>query len=91
MTESTDEDLKHARVLWDYHRLDAPLEPSEVIIGLGRHGVSVAQYAAELWHRGQRIVHCANKGFANRELLRSEVALAFARLNLAGYNSRIVS
>lgn len=52
MTEPTDEDLKNARVLWHYHRLDDPLEPSDVIIGLGSHDVSVAQYAAELWHLG---------------------------------------
>lgn len=53
MTEPTDEDLKHARVLWDYHRLDDPIVPSDVIIGLGSHDLTVADHAAHLWRLGQ--------------------------------------
>lgn len=52
MTEPTDEDLVHARTLWDYHRLDDALGPSDVIIGLGGHDISVAEHAANLWHAG---------------------------------------
>lgn len=46
MTEPTDEDLVHARTLWDYHRLDEKSRPSDVIIGLGSHDSSVAEQAA---------------------------------------------
>ncbi|GAA0964656.1 YdcF family protein [Actinocorallia libanotica] len=38
--------------LWDYHRLDHPLRPVDVGIGLGSHDLGVAVHTAELFHRG---------------------------------------
>lgn len=38
--------------IWDYMRLDHPLEPADVIVVLGCHNPDVASYAAELYHKG---------------------------------------
>lgn len=38
--------------LWSYHRVDDPLRPVDVAIGLGSHDPSVATYTAELYHAG---------------------------------------
>jgi uncharacterized SAM-binding protein YcdF (DUF218 family) len=39
-------------ILWNYHRMDHPLRPVDVGIGLGSHDLGVATHAAELFHRG---------------------------------------
>ncbi|MEU0532966.1 YdcF family protein [Amycolatopsis tolypomycina] len=36
--------------LWNFHRIDDPLRPVDVAIGLGSHDPSVAVYAADLYH-----------------------------------------
>ncbi|OLF17385.1 hypothetical protein BU204_11820 [Actinophytocola xanthii] len=38
--------------LWNYHRLNHKLKPTDVGIGLGSHDIGVADYTAELYHRG---------------------------------------
>lgn len=38
--------------IWDYHQMHHDLRPCEVAIGLGSHDLGVAEYAAELYHRG---------------------------------------
>ena len=38
--------------LWNFHRIDDPLEPTDVAIGLGSHDPSVATYTAELYGAG---------------------------------------
>lgn len=40
-----------AETLWTYHRIDDPLRPVDVAIGLGSHDPSVATYAADLYAR----------------------------------------
>lgn len=37
--------------LWSYHQMGHKIRPVDVGIGLGSHDLSVAIYAAELWHR----------------------------------------
>ncbi|MBP2474004.1 uncharacterized SAM-binding protein YcdF (DUF218 family) [Crossiella equi] len=44
--------LADVRTLWDYNRIDSPLKPCDVGIGLGSHDLGVADYAAELYHAG---------------------------------------
>lgn len=39
-------------MLWSYHRMDDPLRPVDVAIGLGSHDPSVATYTAELYRAG---------------------------------------
>ncbi|MCR3718365.1 MULTISPECIES: YdcF family protein [Prauserella salsuginis group] len=38
--------------LWDFHRVDDPLQPADVAVGLGSHDGGVAVHAAELYRRG---------------------------------------
>lgn len=38
--------------LWNFHRIDDPLRPVDVAIGLGSHDPSVAVYAAQLFTKG---------------------------------------
>ncbi len=46
------EDLRLARILWDYHHLDQVPVPSDVIFVLGSHDLRVAERAVELYQRG---------------------------------------
>lgn len=38
--------------LWSYHQMHHALQPTNVGIGLGSHDPSVAEHAAELYHKG---------------------------------------
>ncbi|HEX7926675.1 MAG TPA: YdcF family protein [bacterium] len=42
-----------ARVLWDYHRLDEPVMPADLILGLGSYDPRVAEHAAALFLGGK--------------------------------------
>lgn len=44
--------LAAARILWDYHRLNHQLLPSDGILVFGSNDLRVAAHAAELFHRG---------------------------------------
>lgn len=39
-------------ILWAYHQMGHEVRPVDVGVGLGSHDLSVAEYAAELWHAG---------------------------------------
>jgi len=41
-----------AKTLWDYHRLDQPVESADVILGLGSYDPRVAEHAAALFLAG---------------------------------------
>jgi uncharacterized SAM-binding protein YcdF (DUF218 family) len=51
-TSIPDELLEDVETLWNFHRIDDPLQPVDVAIGLGSHDPSVAVYAAELFSEG---------------------------------------
>lgn len=38
--------------LWHFHRVDHPLRPADIAVGLGSHDGGVAVHTAELYHRG---------------------------------------
>lgn len=48
----SEEDLRAARRIWNYHQLHHELRPTSAAIGLGSHDIGVATFAAELYHRG---------------------------------------
>lgn len=48
----TADDLAHARLLWDYLRLDKPARPAECMLVFGGHDLGVARRAAELYAAG---------------------------------------
>jgi uncharacterized SAM-binding protein YcdF (DUF218 family) len=50
--QMNDEVLRLARVIWDFHQLHQELVPADVIIALGTNDLRVAQFAADLYHRG---------------------------------------
>ena len=44
--------LELAEVLWNYHHMDMPLEPADVILVMGSHDLRVGEYGARLWLDG---------------------------------------
>lgn len=52
-TQAIPEDLyADVETLWFYHQMQHALRPTSVGIGLGSHDPSVAEHAAELYHKG---------------------------------------
>jgi hypothetical protein len=48
----TAEDLRNARLLWDYLRLGMPVRPADCLLVFGGHDIGVAPRAAELYRLG---------------------------------------
>jgi len=48
----TEEALRLARIVWDYHQLNHEPVPADVIVALGTNDLRVAEFAAKLYHRG---------------------------------------
>ena len=48
----TEEALRPARIIWEYHQLRHHPIPADVIIALGTNDLRVAEFAAELYQRG---------------------------------------
>lgn len=47
-----EEILRSARVVWDFHQLRHKPVPADIIIALGTNDLRVAEFAADLYHRG---------------------------------------
>ena len=69
-----------ARQLWDYHRLREPLAPAEGILVFGSNDNRVAEYAADLYHRGLApwLLFSGGRGRMTEQWEESE-AVSFAR------------
>lgn len=48
----TADDLRHARLLWDYLRLGTPVKPAGCLLVFGGHDIGVAERAADLYAAG---------------------------------------
>jgi uncharacterized SAM-binding protein YcdF (DUF218 family) len=48
----SEEVLRSARIIWQYHQLGHKAIPADVIIALGTNDLRVAAFAADLYHRG---------------------------------------
>jgi uncharacterized SAM-binding protein YcdF (DUF218 family) len=48
----TDDVLRSARVIWEYHQLGQTAVPADIIIALGTNDLRVAEFAADLYHKG---------------------------------------
>ena len=48
----TEEALRPARIIWEYHQLRHHPIPADVIIALGTNDLRVAEFAADLYQRG---------------------------------------
>jgi uncharacterized SAM-binding protein YcdF (DUF218 family) len=64
MTLTAEEIDRLARIVWDYHHLDQPLERSDLLLVLGSHDTRVAERAAELFLEGWAplILFCGGRG-----------------------------
>lgn len=69
-----------ARVLWDYHNAETPLDAADAIIGLGSYDLRVADRCAELFHGGlaSRIVFTGASGNWTDGLFSGSEASAFS-------------
>src|SRR4029434_3041076 len=48
----TEEALRPARIIWEYHQLRHHPIPADVIVALGHNGLRVSEFAADLYQRG---------------------------------------
>ena len=48
----TDEALRCARIIWDYHQLRHRTIPADIIVALGTNDLRVAEFAADLYRDG---------------------------------------
>jgi uncharacterized SAM-binding protein YcdF (DUF218 family) len=48
----TQEQWRHAELIWEYHRVHHRVRPCDVAIALGCNDIGVAAYSAELYHAG---------------------------------------
>lgn len=54
-----------ALTLWDYHCLNQPIEPAELVLILGSHDLRVGERAADLYHGGFAPLFLFTGGFGN--------------------------
>jgi uncharacterized SAM-binding protein YcdF (DUF218 family) len=62
-----EEELRLARVIWDYHQLRHEPIRADVIVALGTNDLRVAEFAAGLYHRGYGSMLLCTGGFAHHD------------------------
>lgn len=74
-----------ARILFDYHRIDDAVVPSDAIVGFGSYDLRVAAQCAELFHAGiaPRLVLTGRSGHWTSGLYHGSEAEAFAEVCMA--------
>jgi uncharacterized SAM-binding protein YcdF (DUF218 family) len=72
---------KYARIVWDYLRLRASIQPSTVILGLGSHEMRVAECAAQLYLAGygEHLMFSGGYGLGTSGRFTEPEAQVFAR------------
>jgi uncharacterized SAM-binding protein YcdF (DUF218 family) len=78
----TEEAIKLAKKIWEYHHMDHVLEKADTIFVLGSHDLRVADRAAELYFEGwaPRIIFAGGLGRLTEELWTETEADLFARI-----------
>jgi uncharacterized SAM-binding protein YcdF (DUF218 family) len=66
MGTMTEEALRLARIIWDFHQLKQVLIPADVIIALGTNDLRVAEFAAGLYLRGFGSILVCTGGVAHQ-------------------------
>ena len=76
--------LKHLQVLWDYLKLDQPIEISDLILVGGSHDLRVANRAAELYLSSYAplILFSGGLGTVTKELWTEPEAVKFSKVAL---------
>ncbi|WP_299483798.1 YdcF family protein [uncultured Roseibium sp.] len=69
-----------ARLLWQFHCVYDPLEPADLVVGLGSYDLRVADRCADLFHEGlaDRIVFTGAAGNWTQDLYSTSEAEAFS-------------
>jgi len=62
----TEEALRLARIIWDYHQLRHHPIPADVILAFGTNDLRVAEFAADLYRRGYGSILVCTGGVAHR-------------------------
>lgn len=72
--------LEYAQVIWDYMRIEQPVEVADLILGLGNHDIRSARHAASLWNKGlaPSILFSGNSGVGTKDFLSEPEAEWFA-------------
>jgi uncharacterized SAM-binding protein YcdF (DUF218 family) len=72
---------RYAKVVWDYLCLQAPIQSSTVILGLGSHEIRVAERAAQLYLAGygEHLVFSGGYGLGTSGTFTDPEAQVFAR------------
>jgi uncharacterized SAM-binding protein YcdF (DUF218 family) len=78
----TEESLRLARILWDYHHVYHQVQPSDCIMVLGSHDLRVAKRGAELWLKGYApwLIFSGGLGNFTRDMWTEAEADKFARI-----------
>lgn len=63
----TEETLRLARVIWDYHQLHQEPVPADIIIALGTNDLRVAEFAADLYLLGYGAALVCSGGVAHQD------------------------
>ena len=88
----TDQVLKLAQMLWDYHHMQHTLQKADCIFTLGSHDTRVAERAAELYHEGWAplLVFSGGLGRLTQGMWTETEAELFARIAIEkGHNQYI--
>lgn len=74
-------DEKLATIIWDYMRLEHPIEPADCIIGLGNADLRTADWCAHLYHQGSapRIIFTGNSGRITKDIFTDSEAELFSQ------------
>lgn len=77
--------LEPLQVLWDYLRLDEPVEKADCIVGFGNFNTEIARRAAELYRQGAapKILFTGGLGRNTQGLLPEPEAVRFAKVAMA--------
>lgn len=78
-------DQQFAQTLWDYMRLDHPLEKADVIIGLGSTDLRTAHWCAKLYRESlaPRILFTGARGRMARDVFKDNEADLFANVAIS--------
>lgn len=73
---------RYVRVLWDYMKLDMPLEKADCIVGFGCYNEEIALRAAELYHQGYapKVLFTGGLGRNTKEMWTVSEAERFAAI-----------
>ena len=83
----SNEEITFAQILWDFHKIDHPLEKADLILGLGSYDLRVADHCAKLALEGfaPRILFSGSQGnFTRGKWPKSEAEMFADRAIEAG-------